>query len=92
MAIRPLTVVSGPGSDRAAWSTNLAALQRSTVLEKAIEMSLCTLSRRRDAPAKPLTQEQSGRTWKLAKVLAKATAVFGSEEEAGRWLEHPVIG
>jgi putative toxin-antitoxin system antitoxin component (TIGR02293 family) len=31
-------------------------------------------------------------TSKFAEVLAKATAVFGSREEAEQWLERPAIG
>ncbi|MCP1838249.1 putative toxin-antitoxin system antitoxin component (TIGR02293 family) [Bradyrhizobium sp. USDA 4524] len=55
-------------------------------------MSLRTFQRRKDAPDKPLSQEQSGRTWKFAEILAKATDVFGSQEEAEQWLERPAIG
>jgi putative toxin-antitoxin system antitoxin component (TIGR02293 family) len=29
---------------------------------------------------------------KLAEILAKATAVLGSQQEAERWLEQPAIG
>jgi putative toxin-antitoxin system antitoxin component (TIGR02293 family) len=39
-----------------------------------------------------MSQKQSGRTWKLAKILAKATAVLGSQQEAEQWLETPAIG
>jgi putative toxin-antitoxin system antitoxin component (TIGR02293 family) len=55
-------------------------------------MSLRTYQRHRDAPAKPLNKEQSGRTWKFAEILALATAVFGSQEEAEQWLERPATG
>jgi putative toxin-antitoxin system antitoxin component (TIGR02293 family) len=34
---------------------------------------------------------QSGRAWKFADILAKATDVFGSQEVAERWLETPAI-
>lgn len=61
-------------------------------LESAIGISVRTFQRHKDAPAKPLSQEQSGRVWKFAEVLAKATAVFGSEDEAERWLARPAIG
>jgi putative toxin-antitoxin system antitoxin component (TIGR02293 family) len=71
---------------------NLVILQRTTSLEKAVGMSLRTFQRRKDAPTKPLSQEQSGRTWKFAEILAKATAVFGSQEEAEQWLARPAIG
>jgi putative toxin-antitoxin system antitoxin component (TIGR02293 family) len=39
-----------------------------------------------------LSREQSGRTWKLAEVLAKATSVLGSQAEAEQWLERPALG
>jgi putative toxin-antitoxin system antitoxin component (TIGR02293 family) len=55
-------------------------------------MNLRTFRRRKDTPAKPLSQEQSGRAWKFAEILAKATDVFGSQEEAEHWLERPAIG
>ena len=67
-------------------------LQKTASLEKAVGMSLRTFQRRKDAPLRPLSQEQSGRTWKFAEILAKATAVFGSQEEAEHWLERPAIG
>lgn len=67
-------------------------LRKPASLEKAVGISLRTFQRRRDAPAQPLSQEQSGRTWKFAEILAQATAVFGSREEAEQWLERPAIG
>jgi putative toxin-antitoxin system antitoxin component (TIGR02293 family) len=71
---------------------NLGVLGRSGSLEKAVGMSLRTFQRRRDTPSKPLSPEQSGRTWKFAEILARATAALGSQEEAERWLEQPAIG
>lgn len=60
-------------------------------LEKAFGMSLRTFQRRKEAPAKPLNREQSGRTWKFAEILARATELFGSQEEAERWLGRPAM-
>lgn len=71
---------------------NLVVLQRATSLQKAVGMSLRTFQRRKDSGAKPLSPEQSGRAWKFAEILAKATAVLGSQEEAEQWLAHPAIG
>ena len=71
---------------------SLLVIRRTASLEKAVGMSLRTFQRRKDAPTKPLNQEQSGRTWKFAEILAKATAVFGSQQEAEQWLERPAIG
>jgi len=71
---------------------HLLVLKRSTSFEKAVGMSLRTFQRRKDDPARPLSQEQSGRTWKFAEILAKATAVFGSQEAAEQWLDRPAVG
>ncbi|MCI0599164.1 MAG: DUF2384 domain-containing protein [Beijerinckiaceae bacterium] len=71
---------------------NLVVLRGGASLEKAVGMSLRTFQRRKDTPAKPLSQEQSGRTWKFAEILAKATAVLGSQKNAEQWLERPALG
>jgi putative toxin-antitoxin system antitoxin component (TIGR02293 family) len=71
---------------------NLVFIGKNESLEKAVGMSLRTWQRRKDALSKPLSQEQSGRTWKFAEILAKATDVFGSQAEAEQWLERPAIG
>ena len=71
---------------------NLVVMERSASLEKAVGMSLRTFQRRRDAPAQRLSQEQSGRAWKFAEILAKATGLLGSQEEAEQWLDRPQIG
>jgi putative toxin-antitoxin system antitoxin component (TIGR02293 family) len=80
-----------PGSALTHFVSHLLFLQTDS-LEKAFGMSLRTFQRRKDAPDKPLSQEQSGRTWKFAEILAKATDVFGSQEDAEQWLERPAIG
>lgn len=71
---------------------NLVVMGKTESLEKAVGMSLRTWQRRKDAPTKPLSQEQSGRAWKFAEILAKATDVFGSQAEAEQWLERPATG
>jgi putative toxin-antitoxin system antitoxin component (TIGR02293 family) len=63
-----------------------------TALEKAIGMSLRTLQRRRADPSQPLSVEQSGRVWKFAEILAKASEVLGGQREAEEWLNEPAIG
>lgn len=70
----------------------LSFVHKTESLERAMGISLRTVQRRRDLPAKPLSQEQSGRTWKFAEVLARATGVFGSQAEAEQWLERPAMG
>ena len=60
-------------------------------LEKAVGISLRTYQRRKDAPDKPLSPEQSGRAWKFAEILGRATQLFGSQAEAEQWLERPAM-
>ena len=71
---------------------NLVTLHGAASLKKAVGVSVRTFQRHKCAPAKPLSQEQSGRTWKFAEILAKATAVLGSQNEAEQWLGRPAIG
>jgi putative toxin-antitoxin system antitoxin component (TIGR02293 family) len=71
---------------------NLVFIGKTESLEKAVGMSLRTWQRRKDLPSKPLSQEQSGRAWKFAEILSKATDVLGTQAEAEQWLERPAIG
>jgi putative toxin-antitoxin system antitoxin component (TIGR02293 family) len=71
---------------------NLVSLRWDDSFARAIGMSHRTYQRHAALSAKPLSPEQSGRTWKLAEILAKATSIFGSKEEAEQWLERPAIG
>lgn len=77
--LHTLTIIGGRKASRSA-------------LEKALGMSWRTVQRQRNVPEKLLSQEQSGRTWKFAEVLAKATEVFGSQRDAEQWMERPAIG
>jgi putative toxin-antitoxin system antitoxin component (TIGR02293 family) len=60
-------------------------------VSRAVGVSLRTVQRRTKAPRLRLSQEQSGRTWKFAEILAKATEVFGTQTEAERWLASPAM-
>ncbi len=60
-------------------------------LEKAVGISLRTYQRRKDAPNKRLSPEQSSRTWKFAEIFGRAVALFGSQAEAEQWLERPAM-
>jgi putative toxin-antitoxin system antitoxin component (TIGR02293 family) len=61
----------------------------SAAVHKAVGMSVRTTQRRRQSPRKPLSVEQSGRAWKFAEVLAKASEVFGSQKAGEEWLAAP---
>lgn len=60
-------------------------------VEKAVAMSLRTFQRVRHEK-KPLDPDRSSRLWKFAEVLAKATAVFGTQQKAEEWLAKPALG
>jgi len=59
---------------------------------EALGVSVRTLQRHKHSPLLHLNLEQSGRTWKFAEILAKATRVLGSQDEAEQWLKRPAIG
>ena len=62
-------------------------------MELAVGISSRTYYRRKkDVAGKPLNREQSGRVWKFAEILARATELFGSQDAAERWLEAPAMG
>lgn len=71
---------------------NLVILHDPASLAKAVGVSLRTLQRRKASPSRLLNQEQSGRTWKFAEVVARATKLLGSRTEAEQWLDRPAIG
>jgi putative toxin-antitoxin system antitoxin component (TIGR02293 family) len=71
---------------------NVALLHDHALLELAVGMSLRTFQRFKLAPTRPLSAEQSGRAWKFAEILAKATAVLGTQDEAEEWLVRPASG
>jgi putative toxin-antitoxin system antitoxin component (TIGR02293 family) len=69
----------------------LSAIPKDEALA-ALGVSWRTIERRGTTPRKPLSREQSGRIFKFAEVLAKATDVFGSQQEAEAWLSRPAMG
>jgi putative toxin-antitoxin system antitoxin component (TIGR02293 family) len=60
-------------------------------LEKAVGISLRTYQRRKDAPDRKLSPEQSGRAWKFAEILGRAIELFGSQAEAEAWMQRPAM-
>jgi putative toxin-antitoxin system antitoxin component (TIGR02293 family) len=80
-----------PGHALQSFVTNLRVLKPIDI-EEVVGMSVRTYQRRSAAPEKPLSAEQGGRAWKLAEILAHATEIFGSQDEAERWLERPATG
>ena len=60
--------------------------------EDAFGMTYRTYQRRKVPGKQPLSPEQSSKTWTFARILAKATEVFGSQEAAETWISEPVMG
>jgi len=69
---------------------NVKVLHANDVLG-AVGVSSRTAQRHKLDPKRPLAQEQRGRTWRFAQVLAKAQEVFENQEEAEKWLATPAI-
>jgi putative toxin-antitoxin system antitoxin component (TIGR02293 family) len=70
---------------------NFASLHWDSAFERAVGMSQRTYQRHTSTVTK-LSPEQTARTWKLAEILAKATTILGSKEDAEQWLEQPTTG
>ena len=82
-----------PGSALTSLCENVSLFQRSESPFEALGISYRTFQRRKaEAVPKTLSSEVSGRAWKLAEVVAKATQLFGSQEEAEQWLDRPAVG
>jgi putative toxin-antitoxin system antitoxin component (TIGR02293 family) len=69
---------------------NLKVIGFDPSLEKAVGLSYRTYLRSKK-DRKHLSLEQSGRAWKFAEILARATSLLGSQEAAEVWLETPAI-
>jgi putative toxin-antitoxin system antitoxin component (TIGR02293 family) len=70
----------------------LGDVPKDRALAEALGISFRTVQRRRKAPRKPLSPEQSGRAFKFVEVFAKAIDIFGSQEAAQAWLTRPAMG
>jgi len=81
-----------PGRSVLALRRHLKTLAWEGPLALATGMSLRTVQRLEESKGKPLSYEQSSRTWKFAEVLSKATSVLGTQDAAERWLERPAKG
>lgn len=82
-----------PGGALTELVANVPVVADPAMLDRAVGVSVRTLQRRKSETNKSrLSLEQSARAWKFAEIVAKATAVLGSQGEAERWLETPAIG
>lgn len=68
------------------------AIGREGAIDKVVGVSKRTLQRHEKAGAtERLSREQSGRLYKAAEIMAKASDVFGSDEAAERFLGEPAL-
>lgn len=81
-----------PGQALEKLVARLRVLNAGDVFEKAFGMSERTFQRHKSDRSRILNTEQSSRTWNFARILAKATSVLGSQEEAEKWMIQPAIG
>lgn len=79
-----------PGGALIHMVAQVKAMKPADVLQ-AVGVSVRTIQRRAGSPRRPLSQEQSGRAWKFAEVLTRASEVFGSQTAAERWLSEPAM-
>jgi putative toxin-antitoxin system antitoxin component (TIGR02293 family) len=92
LAAHELLVAGLPGKAVVYLVDSFHVLGTKESVENCLGMSFRTFQRYKDMPDKVLSHEQSGRTWKFAEILAKATTIFGSQERAEQWLEKPATG
>ena len=82
-----------PGKALNFLADEIVVLDLEEMLEKAIGISPRTYQRRKkQGSGKPLSSEQSGRMWKYAEIMARAMALFGTQEDAEIWLNSPAMG
>ena len=81
-----------PGQALEKLVTRLVVIRVTEAFGKALGMSERTFQRYKSDRSSKLSTEQSSKTWYFARILAKATSVFGSQEEAEKWMVRPAMG
>jgi len=72
--------------------THLTIIDTSDAFEKGLGMSERTFQRHKADRSGALSPEQSSRAWSFARILARAAVVFGSQEQAEKWMIQPAMG
>ena len=81
-----------PGKALETLVAHLSVIGGGDTFEKAFGMSERTFQRHKSDRSRTLDTEQSSRTWSFARILTRATAVFGSQKDAEKWLIQPAMG
>lgn len=71
---------------------HVGLLRDQRVFESVMAMSQRTYQRLRDAPGRRLDLGASGRLWRFAEILARASDVLGGQAAAEAWLAAPQPG
>ncbi len=77
-----------PAGAMAGLVAGLGAMTFGSILS-ALGVSERSFARRKASPKARLPSDESGRLWQFAGIIAQATRVFGSKDEAELWLERP---
>jgi putative toxin-antitoxin system antitoxin component (TIGR02293 family) len=59
---------------------------------KVLGVSVRTLQRYSEKPSSHMPHDLASKAWRLAELLAKAMEVFGSRDDAERWMANPAMG
>jgi putative toxin-antitoxin system antitoxin component (TIGR02293 family) len=86
-----LLVAGLPGRALHRLAEGMTVLNTTDMLEKGLGISLRTYQRSRKTPTKPLSTDQSARTWVFASILAQAIHVLGNRTSAENWLQQPAM-
>ncbi|MFT6015091.1 MAG: putative toxin-antitoxin system antitoxin component (TIGR02293 family) [Candidatus Azotimanducaceae bacterium] len=71
---------------------SVSSAKTRSIMVLTIGMSEPTWQRRMMHPEELLNPEQSARTFRLVQVLARAEELFGSRDDAERWMTEPAMG
>ena len=85
-------IVSGVPYGSLIFLVNLVTGLEEGDVAKVLGISTRTLRRQSETPEKPMPADLASKTWLFAETLAKATEIFGSREEAERWMSKPAMG
>jgi putative toxin-antitoxin system antitoxin component (TIGR02293 family) len=81
-----------PGSAALGLVGKVPALREEDAVRSVLDISPRSYQRLKADPSRRLSAETSGRLWRFAEVLARATDILGSQHAAERWLTGPAIG
>jgi putative toxin-antitoxin system antitoxin component (TIGR02293 family) len=86
------TIVGGvPYGSLLFFVSNVKGLDEEDVI-KVLGISTRTLRRQSETPERPMPADLASKAWLFAETLAKATEIFGTKDEAERWMSRPAMG